>query len=87
MKVVENCMARCNNGGACFNGKCMCLQEFYGDFCENVHSQSGGVGWIIVILILMISLIFGAIYVFTRNPDSLLSKNKFSVGLGKYILN
>lgn len=81
--LVENCMARCHNGGACFNGKCMCLQEFYGDFCENSYNESSGAGWIIVILILLIGLIAGAIYVFTRNPNSLLNKQNFSAGLGK----
>jgi EGF-like domain len=28
-------MAKCHNGGACFNGKCMCPSQFYGDFCES----------------------------------------------------
>jgi hypothetical protein len=32
---IEECLARCKNGGACFNGKCLCKEGFYGDFCEN----------------------------------------------------
>lgn len=27
-------MARCLNGGACINGKCECLNDYEGDFCE-----------------------------------------------------
>ena len=48
-----------------------------------ILNEGGGAGWIIVILILLIALIAGAIYVFTRNPDSLLNKQNFSAGLGK----
>ena len=58
-------MARCNNGGACFNGKCICLQEFYGDFCEKSYNDSTGTGWIILILVLLIALISGGVYVLT----------------------
>ena len=58
-------MARCNNGGACFNGKCICLQEFYGEFCEHSINESSGTGWIIFILVLLIALIAGGVYVFT----------------------
>lgn len=31
---IENCLASCLNGGACFNGKCICKDDFYGEFCE-----------------------------------------------------
>jgi hypothetical protein len=32
---IENCIAKCQNGGACFNGKCLCGDSFYGDFCQH----------------------------------------------------
>lgn len=32
---IDECLARCKNGGACFNGKCLCKEGFYGEFCEN----------------------------------------------------
>jgi len=32
---IEECLARCKNQGACFNGKCLCKEGFYGEFCEN----------------------------------------------------
>jgi hypothetical protein len=31
---IEDCLAKCKNGGACFNGKCLCNDGFYGEFCE-----------------------------------------------------
>lgn len=75
-------MARCHNGGACFNGKCMCTSEFYGEFCESSYNESSGAGWIILILILLIVLIAGAIFVITKKSG--LSGNRpFGVGIGK----
>ncbi len=31
---IEDCIASCLNGGSCFNGKCICKDDFYGEFCE-----------------------------------------------------
>ena len=31
---IDECLARCKNGGACFNGKCLCKEGTHGDFCE-----------------------------------------------------
>jgi hypothetical protein len=36
---IEDCIARCKNGGACFNGKCICQDDFYGEFCEYNKSK------------------------------------------------
>ena len=36
---IENCIASCLNGGACFNGKCMCRNGFSGEFCENESKE------------------------------------------------
>jgi hypothetical protein len=33
--TIQDCIAKCKNGGACFNGKCLCTENFYGEFCEN----------------------------------------------------
>lgn len=32
---IEGCLAMCKNGGACFNGKCICAEGFYGDYCQH----------------------------------------------------
>lgn len=31
---IDNCVAKCQNGGACFNGKCLCKDGYYGEYCE-----------------------------------------------------
>ena len=31
-------MSRCQNGGACFNGKCMCLAGYSGEYCETTRN-------------------------------------------------
>jgi hypothetical protein len=31
---IEDCIAKCTNGGACFNGKCLCVDDYYGEFCQ-----------------------------------------------------
>ena len=31
---IQDCIASCKNGGACFNGKCICRDDFYGNYCE-----------------------------------------------------
>lgn len=45
------CMAKCQNGGACFNGQCMCLEGFSGEFCEKTKGE--GVNWLLILLILI----------------------------------
>lgn len=32
---VKTCMGRCQNGGSCVNGKCVCEDLYYGTYCEN----------------------------------------------------
>ena len=53
------CMAKCQNGGACFNGQCMCLDGFSGEFCEK--TQGKGVNWLLILLILIALALIGAI--------------------------
>ena len=31
---IEDCLASCLNGGACFNGKCICREDYHGELCE-----------------------------------------------------
>jgi len=32
--TIQECLAKCQNGGACFNGKCLCKEGTHGEFCE-----------------------------------------------------
>lgn len=38
---IGNCLAKCQNGGSCFNGKCICVDDYHGEFCQNtsIYSQ------------------------------------------------
>ena len=45
-------MAKCLNGGACVNGKCVCAKNFYGDFCEQNTLESSNAGWYILIFLI-----------------------------------
>jgi hypothetical protein len=36
---IEDCLARCKNGGACFNGKCLCNNDYFGEFCQNFSKK------------------------------------------------
>ncbi len=68
---IEGCMAMCQNGGSCFNGKCLCVNGYYGEFCENDRtSSSSSVGWILLVLLLFI-VAGGAIYYFATNKVSI----------------
>jgi len=58
---INDCLARCKNGGACFNGKCLCTEQFYGDFCEYNKNESSSLAWI-VLLILLLAVAGGAVY-------------------------
>jgi len=31
---IKFCMGKCKNDGACVNGKCVCLENYYGTYCE-----------------------------------------------------
>ena len=37
---LNKCMGKCLNGGSCFNGECICIEGFEGEFCENEKGQS-----------------------------------------------
>jgi hypothetical protein len=59
-------MGKCLNGGACFNGACVCTKQFYGEFCENDRLAGFNWGWLLLILILLIALGFGVYYILTK---------------------
>ena len=36
---LSKCLGKCLNGGSCFNGECICLDGFTGEFCEDKGSH------------------------------------------------
>ena len=74
------CMAKCQNGGACFNGKCMCLEGFSGEFCEETKGE--GINWLLILLILIAVALIGAIIYYFINKKffkSWTTTNKSSI--------
>ena len=59
---LENCMGKCLNGGSCFNGKCLCLKGFSGDFCEDSESSSSKAWLWILLTILGICALGAGVY-------------------------
>jgi hypothetical protein len=65
--TIENCITRCQNGGACFNGKCICVDNYYGEFCQydsNIYINIGfetGKPFVWICLILLVIIIIGII--------------------------
>ncbi len=46
---LSKCMGKCLNGGSCFNGECLCLKGYTGEFCEDEEGQSS-LTWLWIIL-------------------------------------
>ena len=55
---LNKCMGKCLNGGTCFNGECLCVKGFTGEFCENEKGQSS-LTWLWVLLWLIILGVVG----------------------------
>lgn len=32
---IGHCLAKCQNGGSCFNGQCICADDYHGEFCQH----------------------------------------------------
>lgn len=62
-------MAKCLNGGACVNGKCICTKNFGGDFCENDLTEKSNAGWWILIILFLAALGVGGYLLFIKNKN------------------
>ncbi len=67
---VENCMAKCLNGGACVNGSCVCKKNFQGEFCEIDQNGGSNLGWIILIILIFSAVIVGGFLLFRKTQES-----------------
>ena len=54
---LNKCMGKCLNGGSCFNGECLCVKGFSGEFCEDDNKSSSKTWlWVLLIIICLIGL-------------------------------
>ena len=60
------CMGECQNGGACFNGRCTCLAGFEGEFCENEINSSSNAVFIILGILGIIGAAIGGYYFYNK---------------------
>ena len=77
---LSNCLGKCLNGGSCFNGKCLCLEGFIGDFCEDKDGQISltWLWWLIAIAILGVAGFF--IYKYRERIKDLFKNNSWLIG-------
>jgi len=57
--VIGQCLGKCLNGGSCFNGKCLCLDGFSGEFCESSGGGSGFLTFLKYLAILAAAVVGG----------------------------
>lgn len=78
---IEDCLAKCKNGGACFNGKCICEKDFYGDYCQyggikafliDLANESSNIGWILLVLVFLVVLGLVVYYFYNKVNVSLI---------------
>jgi len=67
---MENCLAKCHNGGACVNGRCICTKNFGGEFCEEDLNEESNWGWIVLIILLLAGLGVGGYLLYKKNNDT-----------------
>jgi hypothetical protein len=65
---LSKCMGKCLNGGSCFNGKCLCVEGFEGDFCETKKGETS-LTWLWVLL--TIGILGGAGFACYKNWDKI----------------
>lgn len=66
---MENCLAKCKNGGSCVNGKCICTKNYTGEFCEINLNASSNIGWIILLLLVISAVTIGIYLVLNKRKE------------------
>ena len=68
---LSKCMGKCLNGGSCFNGECLCLKGYTGEFCEEKEGQTSLTWlWIILGLLGLGAAVYGIYYFWPKIKDS-----------------
>ena len=56
---LNKCLGKCLNGGSCFNGECLCINGFTGEFCEEKgRSSSKTFLWVLLGILCTAGLIY-----------------------------
>ena len=56
---LNKCMGKCLNGGSCFNGECLCVNGYTGEFCEDDNKSSSKTWlWVLLAIICLGGLAF-----------------------------
>lgn len=63
-------MAKCLNGGACVNGKCVCRKGYEGELCETDLNSGSNAGWIILLILVIAAAGVGIYLLIRKNQDS-----------------
>ena len=73
---LSKCMGKCLNGGSCFNGNCLCVEGFTGEFCESEEGKTSLTWLWILLLLILIGIIIYLIYKFWDKIKGLFSSTQ-----------
>lgn len=74
---LSKCMGKCLNGGSCFNGECLCLKGYTGEFCEDEEGQSSLTWlWILLGLLGIGAAGYGIYYFWPKIKDCFTNKGQ-----------
>jgi hypothetical protein len=83
---LSKCMGKCLNGGSCFNGECLCVKGYTGDFCEDEEGQSSLTWlWIILGLLGIGASGYGIYYLWPKIKDCLKSNQTWTMLFNKQV--
>ena len=72
---LTKCLGKCLNGGSCFNGECLCVNGYTGEFCED-DNKSSSKTWLWFLLAII--GLAGLVYVLYKYGPSIIRKCKSS---------
>ena len=83
---LSKCMGKCLNGGSCFNGECLCIKGYTGEFCEDEEGQSSLTWlWIILGLLGIGASGYGIYYLWPKIKDCLKSNQTWTMLFNKQV--
>jgi hypothetical protein len=83
---LSKCMGKCLNGGSCFNGECLCVKGYTGEFCEDEEGHSSLTWlWIILGLLGIGASGYGIYYFWPKIKDCLKSNQTWTMLFNKQV--